>query len=241
MRAAIAAAAAALRGDRAALPVSRRLTAGVSHRPGWPPRRAADLRRGEMDGGAGQGPRQGPGQQPATATGPALLTAAEFRRVLGHVPTGVAIVAGIDASGVPAGLSVGSFTSASLDPPLVAFFADVSSTSWPRVRASGLFCVSILGHDQEPASRGFARRGGDKFDGVRWQPSPVTGAPRLEAAHAWIDCRIERETVVGDHTLVVGEVLDLAAADGDGPLMFYRGGYHRLSPGAEGHLTGDAG
>lgn len=153
-----------------------------------------------------------------------------FRHVLSHVPTGVVVVAGEDAGG-PAGLAVGSFASISLEPPLVGFFCDRASTSWPLVRETGGFCVNVLAHDQGDVSARFARKGGAKFAGLPYSPSPHTGSPVLEGVLAWIDCEIEREVELGDHMLVVGATLELAVADDPGhPLVFFRGGYPGLSP-----------
>ncbi len=126
-----------------------------------------------------------------------------FRHVLSHVPTGVAVIAGTGADG-PTGLAVGSFTSISLDPPLVGFFCDRASTSWPAIREAGAFCANVLAADQGDVSARFARRGGPKFDGLDWSPAPLTGSPVLAGALAWLDCRIDREVELGDHTLVVG-------------------------------------
>lgn len=155
-------------------------------------------------------------------------TATQLRQILGHVPTGVVVVAGYDQAGNPGGLAVGSFTSVSLDPPLVAFYVANTSTSWPAIRDRGAFCVSVLGHDQGPVSGTFARRGGDKFADVDWEAAPATGMPRLLRAHVWVDCRLEREVEIGDHVLVVGEIVDLEAPGTAGPLVFYRGRYHQV-------------
>lgn len=155
-------------------------------------------------------------------------TATQLRQILGHVPTGVVVVAGFDDEGKPGGLAVGSFSSVSLEPPLVAFYVARTSTSWPAIRDRGAFCVSVLGHDQGPLSGAFARSGGDKFAGVEWEVTPQTGMPRLLRAHVWIDCRLEREVEIGDHLLVVGEVVDLEAPGTAGPLVFYRGRYHQV-------------
>ena len=97
------------------------------------------------------------------------IEGSHFRTVLGHFPTGVAVVTGITSDGKPAGLAVGSFSSVSLDPPLVAFMPDRSSTSWPRFRESGSFCVNILGSDQESVCRAFAARGGSPFSQFCWE------------------------------------------------------------------------
>jgi 3-hydroxy-9,10-secoandrosta-1,3,5(10)-triene-9,17-dione monooxygenase reductase component len=113
-----------------------------------------------------------------------------FRKVLGHLPTGVTVVAGRRSDGHPVGMAVGSFTSVSLDPPLVAFLPDLTSTTWPVIRASGSFCVSVLGDRQEAVCRAFAAKGGDKFAGVGWTPA-ASGSPIIEGAVAYIDCDIE--------------------------------------------------
>lgn len=147
-----------------------------------------------------------------------------FRHVLSHVPTGVAVITGAGDDG-PAGLAVGSFTSISLDPPLVGFFCDRGSTSWPPIRATGAFCANVLAADQGDVSARFARRGGRKFDGLGWSPAPLTGSPVLPGVLAWLDCRVDREVELGDHTLVVGEPLELVARSAGGPLVFFRGGY----------------
>ena len=106
-----------------------------------------------------------------------------FRAVLGHVPTSVAIVAGVVA-GDPKGLSVGTFVPVSLEPPLVGFFVDRKSTSWPAISPVGAFCVSILAADQVELSRRFAISNSDKFTGVPWHAAP-SGHPVIEGAVAW--------------------------------------------------------
>src|SRR5688500_6975087 len=99
-----------------------------------------------------------------------------FRETLGHYPTGVAVVTGIDAEGAAAGMVVGSFTSVSLDPPLVAFLPTRESGSFARLRTGTTFGVNVLASDQEPTCRRFASRIPDKFEGVSWTPAPG-GAP----------------------------------------------------------------
>jgi flavin reductase (DIM6/NTAB) family NADH-FMN oxidoreductase RutF/DNA-binding IclR family transcriptional regulator len=152
----------------------------------------------------------------------------KFRQVLGHFPTGVAVVTGIDAGGQPAGMAVGSFTSVSLDPPLVAFMPDRSSTSWPRFRDGGSFCVNILGAEQESVCRIFASRGGDKFADLAWRPAG-SGAPLLDGVLAWIDCDTEVVHEAGDHYIVIGRVRDLDIGTPALPLVFFQGGYGRFS------------
>src|SRR6516225_491463 len=96
----------------------------------------------------------------------------QFRDVLGHFPTGVAVITSVGDSGQPIGMAVGSFTSVSLDPPLVAFLPDRGSSTFPVIREAGRFCVNILAGGQEAVSRTFATRGADRFGSVAWHPSP---------------------------------------------------------------------
>lgn len=155
---------------------------------------------------------------------------ARFRQVLGHFCSGVTVVTGLHG-GKPVGFTAQSFTSVSLDPPLVLVCPAESSTTWPHIEASGGFCANILAADQEAVSLAFAARGGaDKFKGVGWSPAPRTGSPVLSGALAWVDCRIEQRYEAGDHLIVVGRVLDLGVEDREGPLLFYRSGYGGFGP-----------
>jgi flavin reductase (DIM6/NTAB) family NADH-FMN oxidoreductase RutF/DNA-binding IclR family transcriptional regulator len=151
-----------------------------------------------------------------------------FRRVLGHFPTGVAVITGIDADGQPAGMAIGSFSSVSLDPPLVAFMPDKKSSSWPKFKDSGHFCVNILGSDQEDVCRTFAISGGDKFAELAWKPAG-SGAPILDGVLAWIDCDIDVVHEAGDHWIVIGKVRELDTSSTAMPLVFFQGGYGRFS------------
>jgi 3-hydroxy-9,10-secoandrosta-1,3,5(10)-triene-9,17-dione monooxygenase reductase component len=153
---------------------------------------------------------------------------AKFRQVLGHFPTGVTVITAAADDG-PVGLAVGSFCSVSLDPPLVAFCPDKSSTSWPKIEATGTFCVNILAEDQEDICRVFASKGADKFASIGWKAAQ-SGSPRINDVLAWVDCAIEAVHDAGDHSVVIGRVIDLEVGrDGEGPLVFYRGGYGRFT------------
>lgn len=146
-----------------------------------------------------------------------------FRQVLGCYATGVVVIAAL-VDGVPQGLAVNSFTSVSMDPPLVAFCAARTSSTWPVLRRSAGFAVSVLSQQQEEACRTFARKGADRFAGVRWTVSPG-GHPVLEGALAWLDLRACDIRQAGDHELVIGEVTGLAAAAEGRPLLFYRSAF----------------
>lgn len=148
-----------------------------------------------------------------------------MRSVLGHFPSGVTIVTGM-VDGEPAGFTCQSFSSLSLDPPLVLILPGRSSTSWPRIEVTGRFCVNVLAEDQGELSTTFARSGTDKFAGVGWSPSPL-GSPILAGVTAWIDCTLHGSHDGGDHLIVTGDVHDLAADGEMAPLIFHRGGYAR--------------
>lgn len=154
----------------------------------------------------------------------------KYREVLGQYPTGVSAVTSQLDDGTLAGMAVGSFTSVSLDPPLVAFFPARTSSSWPLIERSGRFCVNVLACDQEVVCRQMARPAGDKFSGVRWRPSAL-GSPVLDGVVAWIDCTIEQVTDAGDHFVVLGAVHALEVENQTLPLVFFRGGYGRFTPG----------
>jgi len=162
-------------------------------------------------------------------TGAPDFDSARFRQVMGHFCTGVTVVTGL-SGGAPAGFTAVSFTSVSLDPPLVSICATNTSKSWPAIQASGAFCVNILAEDQEALCREFAMSGGDKFRGVGWTRSHGTGSPLLNDVLAWVDCRIEQEYQAGDHTIVLGRVVDLGIEEEGAPLLFFRGGYGGFEP-----------
>jgi len=152
-----------------------------------------------------------------------------FRTVLGHFPTGVAAVTAVSSQDEPVGMVVGSFTSVSLEPPLVAFMPDRSSSTFPIIRDAGRFCVNVLSSLQEDVCRQLASKGGDKFQGLAWSSSPG-GSPVLEQVVAWIDCELVDVIEAGDHYIAIGAVKALEAATADLPLLFFQGGYGSFTP-----------
>lgn len=150
----------------------------------------------------------------------------ELRSVLGHFASGVVVVTATGPDG-PLGFTCQSFASLSLDPPLVSFSPSRTSTTWPRIREVGRFCVNVLADDHRGHSDGFARSGTDKYDGVPWTPGP-SGAPVLDGVCAWVDGELWREYDRGDHTIVGGRVTDLGADASRPPLLFHRGRYGAL-------------
>lgn len=164
----------------------------------------------------------------ATTPASPAFDAKQFRTVLGHFPTGVTIVSGMDGE-QPVGFTIGSFTSVSLDPPMVGFLPQTNSTTWAAMAASGRFCVNVLSREQTDLCWKFAKTGNEaeRFDDVRWHHGP-TGSPIIDRAVAWIDCEVVETHEMGDHYFVLGRVVALAAdADNDGigpmPLLFFRG------------------
>jgi len=153
----------------------------------------------------------------------APFDSAHFRAVLGHVPTSVVVVTCLNAQGTAFGITIGSFASVSLDPPLVGFFPGVRSQSWAAIRESGRFCVNVLGSHQEEVCWRFAKEGDDKFDGVDWTPSAL-GSPVLPGVIATIDCSLDSQTEVGDHFFVVGRVHSLRHEENvANAMVFFRG------------------
>lgn len=147
-----------------------------------------------------------------------------MRDTMGRFCTGVVLATG-SLGGVPAGFAAQSFVSLSLEPALVALCPAKTSSSWPRLRAAGRFCINVLGADQKPLCDAFARSGGDKFAGVPWHAG-VSGSPIIDGVLAYVDCELQAEHDGGDHTIAVGRVLDLTVLDPERPpLLFFGGRY----------------
>ena len=149
---------------------------------------------------------------------------AEFRRILGHWISGVAVVATKTAEGKLCGLTANAIASVSLIPPLILVCVEHNADSHDCIRTAGVFSVNILADDQERIARRFAAWEVDtKFEGLAHHVES-TGAPILDDALAWVDCRVYAEYPAGDHTIFVGEVMAGNAREG-APLRYYRGGY----------------
>jgi len=149
-----------------------------------------------------------------------------FRDTMGRYPTGVAVIAAMTADG-PVGMAVNSFTSVSLDPPLIAFCPMRTSTSWARIEPVGGFAVSLLRDDHESVARLLAQKDADRFGGHDWRTSPA-GHPVLADALGWLDTTVETIVEAGDHELVVARVRHWSQAGDGQPLVFYGGRYHAL-------------
>lgn len=151
------------------------------------------------------------------------IEAADYRRVLGHYPTGVAAITSVDADGAPLVMVVGTFTSVSLDPPLVGFLPTSTSASWQAIAATGKFAVNVLGSDQAALCGQLAGRG-DKFAGVDYTLSDH-GLPLLADALITIETDISATLEAGDHDFVLGAVRALTVQREGDPLLFLRGNY----------------
>jgi flavin reductase (DIM6/NTAB) family NADH-FMN oxidoreductase RutF len=158
-----------------------------------------------------------------------MVESIEFRRVMGHFPSGVTVVTTSRADGSPCGLTVNAFCSVSLTPPLVLICVETTADSHQCILDGGAFAVNVLSADGESLSRRFAEPLlGTKFEGVAYRKG-ATGSPILSEALAWVDCRVHRAVPGGDHTIFIGEVLEADTAEGR-PLLYYRGGYGRFEP-----------
>lgn len=164
----------------------------------------------------------------ASTVAPLEVTAQSMRTVMGHFCTGVVIVAARASDGL-LGLTCQSFSSLSLDPPLISLNIARTSQSWPRIRQQPRFVVNVLSETHEELSNAFARSGGDKFRGVSWTPTQ-SGAPVLASACAWIECELRDEHDGGDHLIVVGRVLGLGYQSELTPLLFHQGRYSTPAP-----------
>ena len=146
----------------------------------------------------------------------------DFRHVLGHFPTGVAVLTAALPEG-PVGMACNSLTSVSLRPPLIAVCPAKRSDTWPEIRKAGRFVVNLMRADHEHVVRAFSHKDIDRFAGVRYHPR--SAGPALDDALAWIECSITIEHDAGDHHVVLARVQALEARGDIAPLVFYQGRY----------------
>ena len=166
----------------------------------------------------------------STSTHRQDIDARAFRDALGHYASGITIITGRDEQG-PIGFTCQSFYSVSTSPPLISFSVLKTSTTYPRIRRTGRFAVNVLAHHQQGVSNQFARKGTDKWVGIRWHPTRA-GNPVLEDTLMWLDCEIWAEHDAGDHLIVLGRVVEMSPATRHAhePLLYYQGRYRRLGP-----------
>lgn len=160
---------------------------------------------------------------------PTPVEPGQFRTVLSHFATGVVVITGRDEDGAPVGMTAVSFTSLSLNPPLILVCPSRTSTSWPRI-SGRRFGVNVLAGDQTDVSAVFAKSGADKFAEVEWYPGP-NGMPLIAGAIAQLECDLESVHPGGDHHIAIGRVRTLATVGTEPvPLIFFRSGYWVTGP-----------
>jgi flavin reductase (DIM6/NTAB) family NADH-FMN oxidoreductase RutF len=150
----------------------------------------------------------------------------EIRNIMGHFATGVTIVTTRDSAGSPFGLTVNSFTSLSLNPPLVVVCIDKAAQCYSCFEESKVFAVNVLSEDQEELSSRFATKGIEKFGEIKWHRGE-NNVPLLDGSIGTIECKIVNSYEGGDHTIYLGEIVSANATE-DRPLLFFKGKYHRL-------------
>jgi flavin reductase (DIM6/NTAB) family NADH-FMN oxidoreductase RutF len=149
-----------------------------------------------------------------------------FRQALGAFPTGVAVVTA--GEGKHVGITVNSFTSVSLDPPLVLWCIDKKSDRFEAFTRAKSFTISILGTAHEAVSSRLAKQGSHHLDGIELLPTRL-GPPALGDALAYFECEKEAVHDAGDHAILVGRVIRFGRHDAGAPLVFFRGHYGALS------------
>ncbi|GAA2044165.1 hypothetical protein GCM10009839_54590 [Catenulispora yoronensis] len=168
----------------------------------------------------------------ADADGTAAATPAELRGCFGMFATGITVLTAGGES--PCGMTANSFTSVSLDPALVLVCVQHDAVMHKAILSEEKFAISVLAAHQEAVARRFADRtrprGRREFEGVRWRPGALTGAPLVADTLAWIECGLAAVHDGGDHSIFVGSVLDTGRAEAGDALLFFRGKYHRLEP-----------
>jgi len=154
------------------------------------------------------------------------VTSDEFRHTCSRFATGVTVATALDAQGSPHGLTVSSFTSVSLDPPLVLICLGHAVTVIDIFRHATHFGINVLAAEQRPISDRFARKGLDRFNGLAWERG-ATGVPLLPGVLAAIECAVHERFTSGDHDIFVGRMVHARTAEGD-PLLYYASGYREI-------------
>ena len=157
---------------------------------------------------------------------PTHLSPSSLREAFGHFPAGViAIAAEID--GVRVGLAASTFVPVSLDPPLVSFCVQNTSTTWPRLKDVPYLGISVLGESHDAAARTLAAKTGDRFAGLE-TASSERGAVFIHGTSVWLESAIEQTIPAGDHTIVVLRDSDITVHPDVPPIVFHRSTFRRL-------------
>lgn len=151
-----------------------------------------------------------------------------LRRAFGSFATGITIVTTTDAEGRPVGLTANSFTSVSLEPPLVLFCLDRNSSSLPHFQRAGAFGINVLSSGQQELSSRFVKRGEDRFNGVSWALQE-SGVPVIEGAAATFECELHTTHDGGDHLVFIGRVRRFDCDAQCDPLLYFQGRYRHIA------------
>ena len=162
----------------------------------------------------------------ASPVGPSILDKSQFCRTCAKFPTGVTVVTVLDREGGPHGLTASSFTSVSLDPPLVLVCVDHRAKVLEHFRRSEHLAINVLDETQQELSVRFARRGENRFDAVAWYAG-LNGVPLIRGAIANFECAVQRTVDAGDHTIFIAEVQAVSCREGR-PLVYYGSAYRKL-------------
>lgn len=160
----------------------------------------------------------------APATRSQQDTSREFRNALGRFATGVTVITALDPAGTPIGVTISSFNSVSLDPPLVLWSLALNSPRLDAFRQAGRYAINVLAADQRGLSNRFASRTDDRFADVPVHAG-LGGAPLIDGCCAWFECSHEACYPGGDHLIFVGRVERFARGESTSPLVFFDGAY----------------
>jgi len=152
----------------------------------------------------------------------------ELRDVLGCFATGVCVVTTVGDEGRPVGMTINSFSSVSLDPPLILWSIGLDTPSRSAFQRHGCFAVNIMGANAKDTTMNFARPSDDKFGGIDWHEGH-NGIPVLAEAMAVLECTVEDQIISGDHEIFIGRVVRLDQND-TAPLLFHKGKFAKLGP-----------
>ena len=154
------------------------------------------------------------------------ITSENLKYAFGSFPTGITVVTALPASGQPVGFTASSFTSVSMDPPLLLVCIDHQSENLDVFRSATHFGVNVLADDQRHISSRFAAEVDDRFDGIDWRQT-ANGTPMLGGTLSGFDCALETIHTAGDHDILIGKVVGLDAREGQA-LGYFRGKYGRF-------------
>lgn len=151
-----------------------------------------------------------------------------LRQAFGCFPSGVTAFCGL-LDGVAEGMAASSFTSVSLDPPLVSVCVANTSTTWPKLATLGRLGLSVLAGDHAPIAKALAAKSGDRFGAVDWMASD-SGAVFVHGATLWLECAPFKRIEAGDHEIVVLQIVSLAMDPDIAPMVFHHSNFHELMP-----------